>query len=102
MRKLIEPETRWTGWFGLLHGKTEKDEKEKILNNFLKRKYDILVHCTVAVGRSPAVAMALNDTFDFGYDSKRIAEKYKAYNKYVHRILCDTAPELGIGPSDIR
>ena len=32
---------------GLLHGKTEKDEKETILNNFLKRKYDILVSTTI-------------------------------------------------------
>ena len=32
---------------GLLHGKTEQVEKELILNNFLNKKYDILVSTTV-------------------------------------------------------
>tara|TARA_B100001063_G_scaffold121046_1_gene112996 strand:+ start:277 stop:2328 length:2052 start_codon:yes stop_codon:yes gene_type:complete len=32
---------------GLLHGKTEQDKKELILNNFLNRKYDILVSTTI-------------------------------------------------------
>ena len=32
---------------GLLHGKTDQIQKEKILNNFLKKKYDILVSTTI-------------------------------------------------------
>jgi ATP-dependent DNA helicase RecG len=32
---------------GLLHGKTDQIEKESILNNFLNRKYDILVSTTI-------------------------------------------------------
>ena len=32
---------------GLLHGKTDQDKKELILNNFLNRKYDILVSTTI-------------------------------------------------------
>ena len=32
---------------GLLHGKTEQVEKELILNNFLNKKYDILVSTTI-------------------------------------------------------
>ena len=31
----------------LLHGKTNQDEKDLILNNFLKRNYDILVSTTI-------------------------------------------------------
>ena len=32
---------------GLLHGKTDQEEKELILNNFLKKKYNILVSTTI-------------------------------------------------------
>ena len=32
---------------GLLHGKTDQIEKELILNNFLNKKYDILVSTTI-------------------------------------------------------
>ena len=32
---------------GLIHGSLQKDEKSKVLNNFLKRKIDILVSTTV-------------------------------------------------------
>ena len=31
----------------LLHGKTDQDQKELVLNNFLKKKYDILVSTTI-------------------------------------------------------
>ncbi|MDP0947436.1 helicase-related protein, partial [Klebsiella pneumoniae] len=31
----------------LLHGKTDTEEKEKILNNFLNKKFDILVSTTI-------------------------------------------------------
>ena len=35
------------GKVGLLHGKIDKDEKENILNNFLDKKFKILVSTTV-------------------------------------------------------
>lgn len=44
----------------------------------------LLVHCFAGRSRSPAVAIALNDIFDLGYDSERMMANFPRYNKFVY------------------
>lgn len=67
---------------------------QKILVDFDKLRgscIDLLVHCTLGGGRSPAVALALNDIFNLGYNSEEIKKKYQAYNPFVYRLLMENS-----------
>jgi len=52
-----------------------------------------LIHCTIGVSRSPAVAIALNEIFDLGEDSDFLKKKHPCYNKFIYRMLKETALE---------
>ncbi len=58
----------------------------------------LVVHCSRGVNRSPAVGMALNRMFDFGYDHEILLMKYPAKNMFVYKTLLEAGKELGIGP----
>ncbi len=63
---------------------------KKIISDFdthREKTEHLLVHCSAGKNRSPAVAMALNDIFNLGYDSKKLKEKYPDYNSYVYETL---------------
>ena len=54
---------------GLLHGSIDKDEKDKILNNFLNKKIDILVSTTVievGIDFPNATCIIIEDSNKFG------------------------------------
>lgn len=54
---------------------------------------ELLVHCQEGIGRSPAVAKALNETFRLG-NQIRIVD-YPLMNMHVYRTLKAAATELG-------
>ena len=67
--------------------------------DFQTHKKDIetlLIHCTHGKNRSPAIAMAFNDIFGFGYSILKLMEKYAAFNKHTYKTLLDTARGLGL------
>lgn len=45
----------------------------------------LLVHCKYGLSRSPAVAMALNDIFDLGYDKEWMTYEFNRYNEPVYK-----------------
>lgn len=52
---------------------------------------DVLVHCLKGRGRSPAVAMALNDIFGLGENSSELRRRFPYYNKLVYSIMMSAA-----------
>ena len=60
---------------GLLHGSIDKDEKDKILNNFLNKKIDILVSTTVievGIDFPNATCIIIEDANKFGLSHSSI------------------------------
>ncbi len=45
---------------------------------------NLLVHCLKGKGRSPAVAMALNDIFKLGEDTELLMKRFPRYNRLVY------------------
>ncbi len=56
----------------------------------------LMVHCWDGRNRAPAVAIAYNDVFSFGYDREELMMKHPAYNSYICQTLIDTAGKIGI------
>ena len=77
------------------------DEKiaREILTDFSEYKdriESLAIHCQAGLGRSPAVASALNDVFDLG-SQEDYFELYKdTINRIVYMAICRKAFELGI------
>jgi len=60
----------------------------RILRDFRKslgKFEELLVHCIMGEGRSPAVALALNDLFSLGEDSFSFSERYPKLTQLVYR-----------------
>ena len=60
---------------------------EKIIKYFKDYKngcLELLVHCSAGLGRSPAVAIALNDIFDLDNDFSDKKIKYPRLNHYIY------------------
>jgi len=63
---------------------------QKVLSDFREHKDQVdrlLVHCYAGQSRSPAVAIALNEIFNLGYDSEEMKEEYPGYNQFVYEML---------------
>jgi len=54
---------------------------------------ELVVHCYVGAGRSPAVAIALNDIFQLGYQAKDLIGRYPEYNKYIFDVMVLTGKD---------
>lgn len=70
-----------------------------IINDFKEEEENIealLVHCTKGQNRSPAVAMALNDIFTLGHDTRELRRKYPFANGYVYCMLVETAKKMSL------
>lgn len=75
------------------------DLADKIISDFSVGKQgceSLLVNCTQGINRSPAVALALNEIFDLGYDSEVLKNKHPKYTKYVYDTLMKAATR-GVG-----
>jgi predicted protein tyrosine phosphatase len=48
---------------------------------------ELVVHCYVGAGRSPAVAMALNEIFQLGWQTQDLIKRYPEYNQYVFEVM---------------
>lgn len=69
----------------------------RILLDFRKslgRFEELLVHCVMGEGRSPAVALALNDLFNLGEDSFSFSERYPKLNQLVYREIIKAGYKL--------
>ncbi len=63
-----------------------------IVQDFARHKdsVDILmVHCTQGRNRSPAVAIALNEAFNLGFNTSELKCIFKEYNQYVYKIVSE-------------
>ena len=74
------------------------DEKiaRKILNDFEKKGIDketLLVHCSLGKNRSSAVAIALNEIYNLGNDTRRLKKRFSEFNEYVYNMLIKVSKE---------
>ena len=75
----------------------DEEMAQRIVDDFARLRsgnLELLVHCTLGVSRSPAVAVALNEIFDIGYDIKKMKREYNGYNRYVYRLLKEVSSAL--------
>ena len=63
-------------------------------NNGRRECEDLLVHCFAGKGRSPAVAIALNEIFNLGQSTKRMKQIFPAYNDFVYQSLIKAAKSM--------
>jgi len=72
---------------------------EKILKDFYQNKEQceaLFVHCSKGKNRSPAVGIALNEIFEFGYNTKKLIKQYPESTWYVYDLLIKMAKKLKI------
>lgn len=63
---------------------------QMILDDFSQHRERIetlLVHCSGGKNRAPAVALALNESFNLGHDSKQLQQQYPEFNRHTHETL---------------
>lgn len=62
------------------------DISKNIIYDFEKNKNNytgLLISCKYGAGRSPAVAMALNEVFNLGHDTFLMSKEFPQFNNYV-------------------
>ncbi len=65
----------------------------QIIRDFIsvrERVECLMVHCRHGQGRSPGVAIALNEGFELGYDTVKLMKEYREFNRPVYEILLKT------------
>lgn len=70
---------------------------DEIVRDFDKCRHGVealLVHCLMGENRSPAVAIALNEVFGLGHDTRILMESYSAYTMYAYDKLCEAGKRL--------
>jgi len=70
---------------------------DSIIRDFSAHKDSIdalLVHCSRGKNRSPAVALALNEVFNLGYNSQELKKQYPDATWFVYRTLKEVAGKL--------
>lgn len=70
---------------------------EMMLRDFQEHKgccKSLLVHCSRGRNRSPAVGMAFNEIFGFGYDPDKLKGRYPDANMHVYNVLKEAAKKL--------
>lgn len=55
---------------------------------------ELVVHCYVGAGRSPAVAIALNEIFQLGHQTTNLIKLYPEYNEYVFDVMVSNRSRL--------
>jgi hypothetical protein len=48
---------------------------------------ELVVHCYLGAGRSPAIAIALNEIFQLGAKTKDLINLYPEYNEYIFDVM---------------
>ncbi len=72
---------------------------ESIIRDFSAHKDSIdalLVHCSRGINRSPAVALALNEIFNLGYDVGTLKKQYPHATWFVYETLKEVAGKLSL------
>ena len=68
------------------------DEKiaEAVINDFSEFRTNVealVVHCGLGANRSPAIAISLNEIFEFGQDSLSLMRQFDQYNRHVYEVM---------------
>lgn len=54
----------------------------------------LLIHCLAGKNRSPAVAIAFNEIFSLGHDSKTLEKRFPAYRGHIRDTLVEVASRM--------
>jgi len=76
-----------------------EETAKQILLDFKEGRVGIetlMVHCTAGVGRSPAVAIALDEVFNLTGNPQKLKKENIFFNPYVYRVLKQAAEKFKI------
>lgn len=93
----------WPEMFKIMNNRHDilfnKEIAKNMLSDFLNFKSScetFLVHCSQGKNRSPAVEIGFNDIFGFGYDFDELKDKFPSFNRYVYKVLKETAKNMNL------
>jgi len=69
-----------------------REDARQVIEDFVSVKDKVeclVVHCKHGQGRSAAVAMGLNETFELGYDTFRMSKEFPKFNPGVYELVVE-------------
>ncbi len=93
----VTPEDLAGDSYGCQEKLLDEDIAKQIIMDFSsgrERCLELFVHCFAGRGRSPAVAIALNEIFDLGNDFSEAGLAYPDLNRFVYKTLIRVAGDM--------
>lgn len=73
---------------------TKESFNQKILKQLkkdtqkIKEDFDtIIIHCSMGLSRSPAIALGLNHIYKLGFNERKIKKLRPRYNKFIYNLI---------------